>query len=98
QPPPRPDGRALNTPPPPMSIRDAKAEGGVEGGVVGGVVGGVAGGVIGASPKPLEVQMAERPFSTEEYGRFEENPFLRVTDNPLSTFSIDVDRASYSNV
>jgi hypothetical protein len=37
-------------------------------------------------------------FNTEEYGRFEENPFLRATDNPLSTFSIDVDRASYANV
>src|SRR5207237_128143 len=36
--------------------------------------------------------------NTEEYGRIAENGFLRVTDNPLSTFSIDVDRASYSNV
>jgi Ca-activated chloride channel family protein len=38
------------------------------------------------------------PFNTEEYGRLEENPFLRPADNPLSTFSIDVDRASYANV
>ncbi|MEA2569445.1 MAG: Ca-activated chloride channel [Acidobacteriota bacterium] len=37
-------------------------------------------------------------MNTEEYGRIAENGFLRVTDNPLSTFSIDVDRASYSNV
>lgn len=36
--------------------------------------------------------------NTEEYGRFEENPFLRPADHPLSTFSIDVDRASYANV
>jgi len=36
--------------------------------------------------------------NTEEYGRFEESPFLRPADHPLSTFSIDVDRASYSNV
>jgi Ca-activated chloride channel family protein len=35
---------------------------------------------------------------TEEYGRVAENPFLRPADNPLSTFSIDVDRASYANV
>jgi Ca-activated chloride channel family protein len=27
-----------------------------------------------------------------------DNPFLRARDNPLSTFSIDVDRASYTNV
>jgi Ca-activated chloride channel family protein len=41
---------------------------------------------------------ADIEFNTEEYGRFEENPFLRPADNPLSTFSIDVDRASYANV
>ena len=39
-----------------------------------------------------------RDFNTEEYDKITENPFLKVTDNPLSTFSIDVDAASYSNV
>lgn len=34
----------------------------------------------------------------EGYAHISENPFLKVTDNPLSTFSIDVDAASYSNV
>ena len=38
------------------------------------------------------------PFSTATYDRILENPFLDARDNPLSTFSIDVDRASYSNV
>jgi Ca-activated chloride channel family protein len=37
-------------------------------------------------------------MNTEEYGRIAENPFLETLRNPLSTFSIDVDRASYSNV
>ncbi|HKQ37147.1 MAG TPA: von Willebrand factor type A domain-containing protein, partial [Verrucomicrobiae bacterium] len=37
-------------------------------------------------------------FSTETYDRIDANPFLRVIDNPLSTFSIDVDTASYANV
>jgi Ca-activated chloride channel family protein len=37
-------------------------------------------------------------FNTEEYDRIIDNPFLRVNDNPLSTFSIDVDAAAYSNV
>lgn len=36
-------------------------------------------------------------FNTEEYDRIYENPFLAVTQNPLSTFSIDVDTASYTN-
>jgi Ca-activated chloride channel family protein len=34
----------------------------------------------------------------EGYDHINENKFLRVSDNPLSTFSIDVDAASYSNV
>jgi Ca-activated chloride channel family protein len=37
-------------------------------------------------------------FNTEDYDRIYENEFLSVIDNPLSTFSIDVDAASYSNV
>ncbi len=37
-------------------------------------------------------------FNTEGYDHITENRFLKVTDNPLSTFSIDVDAASYSNV
>ncbi|MBL7744980.1 MAG: von Willebrand factor type A domain-containing protein [Chitinophagaceae bacterium] len=40
----------------------------------------------------------ETNFNTEGYDNITENRFLRVTDNPLSTFSIDVDAASYSNV
>ena len=37
-------------------------------------------------------------FNTESYARIEENGFRRVGESPLSTFSIDVDRASYANV
>lgn len=37
-------------------------------------------------------------FNTEGYDHIAENPYLKVSDNPLSTFSIDVDAASYSNV
>ncbi|WP_420129922.1 YfbK domain-containing protein [Longimicrobium sp.] len=37
-------------------------------------------------------------FDTEEYSLIQENPFLAVAGNPLSTFGIDVDPASYSNV
>jgi len=36
--------------------------------------------------------------NTEEYDKIVENPFKDVKQNPLSTFSIDVDNASYSNV
>ena len=37
-------------------------------------------------------------FDREGYDNITENKFLKVSDNPLSTFSIDVDAASYSNV
>lgn len=37
-------------------------------------------------------------FNTEEYQRIHDNPFLNALDNPVSTFSIDVDTASYANV
>jgi Ca-activated chloride channel family protein len=36
--------------------------------------------------------------NTEEYDHISENEFKGVKDNPLSTFSIDVDTASYANV
>ncbi len=38
------------------------------------------------------------PFNTEAYDHIEENRFRRVDADPLSTFSIDVDTASYANV
>ncbi len=36
--------------------------------------------------------------NTEAYDKIDDNPFLDALDNPLSTFSIDVDTASYANV
>jgi len=37
-------------------------------------------------------------FNTEEYNRIEDNPFKNPLIDPVSTFSIDVDTASYANV
>ncbi|MDE2652736.1 MAG: von Willebrand factor type A domain-containing protein [Gemmatimonadota bacterium] len=39
-----------------------------------------------------------RPYNTESYAEINENEFKTVGEAPLSTFSIDVDRASYANV
>jgi len=36
--------------------------------------------------------------NNEEYGKFAENRFLSANEQPLSTFSLDVDAASYSNM
>jgi Ca-activated chloride channel homolog len=40
----------------------------------------------------------DKPFNTEDYDNIVENRFLEATQNPLSTFSIDVDEAAYSNI
>jgi Ca-activated chloride channel family protein len=41
---------------------------------------------------------AEPEYNTENYDVINENNFKDALTNPLSTFSIDVDRASYANV
>ncbi|HEX6171209.1 MAG TPA: VWA domain-containing protein [Chitinophagaceae bacterium] len=43
-------------------------------------------------------QESKKEFNTEDYDNIVENKFLAVTQNPLSTFSIDVDEAAYSNI
>lgn len=45
-----------------------------------------------------EVQSAAPTPNTEQYARIVENGFRNVVQQPLSTFSIDVDTASYANV
>ncbi|HEY0612531.1 MAG TPA: von Willebrand factor type A domain-containing protein, partial [Chitinophaga sp.] len=41
---------------------------------------------------------ANKEYNTENYSPINENDFHTATSQPLSTFSIDVDRAAYSNV
>ena len=43
-------------------------------------------------------QRYNKDFNTEGYASVNENGFKNVKNNPLSTFSIDVDNASYSNI
>ena len=52
-----------------------------------------------AAPMQLSKEVSMAPaFNTEEYDRIRENTFKDALQNPLSTFSIDVDTASYSNL
>ena len=46
----------------------------------------------------LNFAKTNNDFEREGYDYILENAFLKVKDNPLSTFSIDVDAASYSNM
>ena len=51
---------------------------------------------VTADTRSLDVPSPD--FNTESYDRIVDNRFLQVSQNPLSTFSIDVDTASYANV
>lgn len=47
---------------------------------------------------PMPGGMYDAQFNTEEYKSLNENIFHDAKKSPLTTFSIDVDRAAYSNV
>ncbi len=49
-------------------------------------------------PEPGGTVVAGVPHNTESYSFIRDNAFLGVAQNPLSTFSVDVDTASYTNV
>ncbi|NJL14109.1 MAG: VWA domain-containing protein [Microscillaceae bacterium] len=50
-----------------------------------------------AAPAPPEPHGTPAP-NTESYQKIEENPFVAAQQQPVSTFSIDVDNAAYSNI
>jgi Ca-activated chloride channel family protein len=50
-----------------------------------------------AAAQPMAIEQ-DPSMNTEAYSRIDDNPFLRVADKPLSTFSSDVDTASYANL
>ena len=54
--------------------------------------------LLAGSAAAVSVLYAPPSFNTESYARIRENDFQLVSASPLSTFSIDVDRASYANV
>ncbi|MBA3391273.1 MAG: von Willebrand factor type A domain-containing protein [Deltaproteobacteria bacterium] len=51
--------------------------------------------IAGARQQPM---VLDTPSNTEAYARIDDNPFFRTATAPLSTFSSDVDTASYSNL
>jgi Ca-activated chloride channel family protein len=64
----------------------------------------VAGAVAPPPPSPqapsipLQGQPLPGDISTEKYADHEDNAVMRVAEQPVSTFSIDVDTGSYTNV
>jgi len=66
-----------------------------------GKVSGVSGKkrrICGVLSSPAENTPVYMNPSIEEYAKIHENGFKLVRNNPLSTFSADVDNASYSNI
>ncbi|MCK6526207.1 VWA domain-containing protein [Myxococcota bacterium] len=63
----------------------------------GGMVGSASAVTGGYAPPPPVARPAPE-FNTEAYDHVADNAFVAVADQALSTFSIDVDTASYSNV
>jgi anti-sigma-K factor RskA len=55
-------------------------------------------GATSDEPGKLKGEKQDPSFNTESYDKYEDNPFTRVAVDPRSTFSIDVDTASYSMV
>jgi Ca-activated chloride channel homolog len=55
-------------------------------------------GAVPSSHVPADYSAYNRNFNTEGYAPVNENGFRNSRTNPLSTFSIDVDNASYSNI
>ncbi len=53
---------------------------------------------VASESKTEEADVASDAPNTEEYAAITENGFEAVSTNPLSTFSADVDTASYANV
>jgi Ca-activated chloride channel family protein len=75
--------------PPPSMQRSAMSKGMITGG-------------YRAAPMPMAMMPAMQPMpgdiNTENYTHRDTNPVQLVTEQPVSTFSIDVDTGSYTNV
>jgi Ca-activated chloride channel family protein len=71
----------MPAPPPPMAMAPSKP---------------APMGYIGTKQQPLSLEQ-DPSLNTEAYSRIDENPFLTTQQHPLSTFSADVDTASYAN-
>ena len=65
-------------------------------GALAGKVAGVS--IVTGEPELKKDKYAANIADREGYDFIKENAFVKATENPLSTFSIDVDAASYSNV
>jgi len=83
-------------PPPPMAFEAAPAD--VASAVAGVPPSATTNGAIAGNYGYRAAPYQPGPVETERYPNATVNPVKRVAEQPVSTFSIDVDTASYSNV
>lgn len=89
---------------PPTSIQDVNVIKGAQGGALFGAQGANGAVIVNTKDdygdKKLKKKIEFKPMEidTDEYDSFVENQFENSSSNPLSTFSIDVDNASYTNI
>jgi Ca-activated chloride channel family protein len=84
---------------PPISYIPAQNFGqALQGNVPGVQINGWSGKKIKEQERRNRGFFDDKNYNTEDYDGIVENRFLSTTENALSTFSIDVDAASYSNV
>ncbi len=60
--------------------------------------GGIRGDCLASHVAYESYRPVDSEYNTENYNKIDDNEFKETRKNPLSTFSIDVDKASYSNV
>jgi Ca-activated chloride channel homolog len=79
--------RALHAPPPPAAPASVAVS----------AMAGSNQGYVGGAPPMVQPALAN-PANSEKYAERDDNPVHRASEQPLSTFSVDVDTGSYSNV
>jgi Ca-activated chloride channel homolog len=83
-------------PPSPMKVKRSIGIGSTASAGAIGRKGGM--NMPGPAGGPMVQQEQDPNFNTEGYSRIDDNPFRYTETDPLSTFSSDVDTASYSNL
>ncbi len=97
QPPPAPPAPPASEPPREIKSREAAKQSAPS--VQPALQSITVSGTIAASPSvPLQGQPMAGDITTEKYADHEDNAVMRVAEQPVSTFSIDVDTGSYTNV
>jgi len=82
-----------------LRMRPALAEQVAADRAVAGEAMGLASRPVAPSTDPLaHLRHPDRPIDRENYAALDPNPIHRVEEQPVSTFSIDVDTGSYANV